>query len=187
MGIAEHRPFIPVEEYLRGERDGEIRHEYIGGQVYAMSDASEAHNLISGNVFAAIRNHLRGGPCKAFINDMKVRLKIARDDIFYYPDLLVTCDPTDNHSFFKEKPKLIIEVLSPSTDRLDRREKFLSYQRIPTLEEYVLVDQLKRQVTFFRKEKEWDPEILEGQQTASFQSIGLSLPLDEVYEDVTFE
>ena len=84
--------------------------------------------------------------------DMKLRLRIAEDDIFYYPDLMVTCDPSDDAPYYKTRPTVLVEVLSPSTERLDRREKFLSYQRLPSLEEYVLVDQERMRVTVFRRQ-----------------------------------
>ncbi len=134
MRIPESQQFISVDAYLEGEETSEIRHEYIGGQVYAMSGGSEAHNLICGNLYSAMRHHLRGSPCKVFMADMKLRLNIAEDDIFYYPDLLVTCDPSDNERYFKTQPSVLVEVLSPSTERLDRREKFLSYIALPSLE-----------------------------------------------------
>jgi len=160
MGIPETKRHVSVEEYLEGEKRSEIRHEYIGGEVYAMSGGSEVHNLICGNLYAAVRQHLRGNPCKVFMADMKLRLNIAEDDVFYYPDLLVTCDPADNEPYFKTKPVVLVEVLSPSTERLDRREKFLSYIALPTLKEYVLIDQSKQAVTRFRHENGWKPEHL---------------------------
>ncbi|MFO8027784.1 MAG: Uma2 family endonuclease, partial [Opitutales bacterium] len=160
MGIPETEGFITVDEYIEGELHSEVRHEYIGGQVYAMSGGSEAHNVLSGNLYAALREHFRGKPCKVFMADMKLHLSIAEDDIFYYPDLLVTCDPSDDAKYYKTKPTVLVEVLSPSTERLDRREKFLSYQRLPSLEEYVLVDQEQMRVTLFRRTKDWKPEPL---------------------------
>ncbi len=184
MGIPEELPFISVEDYLESERDSEVRHEYIGGQVYAMSGASEAHNLISGNIFAALHAHLRGSPCRAFINDMKVRLSIAGDDVFYYPDVFVTCDPADRESHYKTSPKLVFEVLSPASERTDRREKFLSYQRLPSLEEYVLVDQRRRAVTVFRRSGDWEPVPTDKNGEFALPSVGITLAMDTVYEEV---
>ena len=184
MGIPEEEKAMSVEEYLAGEPSSEIRHEFIGGEVYAMSGGSEAHNLISGNLLSAIRQHLRGKPCKVFMADMKVRLNIATDDIFYYPDVMVTCDPSDDAKFYKTKPCLIIEVLSPSTERVDRREKFLSYQRIPSLNEYILVDQETMEVTVFERVSDWNPRRLGNGQTLTLPSIDFNMPIAEVYEDV---
>ncbi len=186
MGIPETQPHITVEEYVQGELISEVRHEYIGGQVYSMSGGSEAHNLLCGNIYSAIREHLRGGACRAFMADMKLRLSIATDDIFYYPDVLVTCDPSDNEKYFKTMPVLIVEVLSPSTERLDRREKFLSYIRLPSLKEYVMVDQEKMLVTLFRQANDWKPEFLsERHATLRLPSIDFDLTLADVYEAVT--
>jgi len=96
---------VPVDEYLAREQDGEVRHEYIGGALHAMAGASEEHNTISGNLFAALHAHLRGKPCRAFMVDLKVRLQIARTDIFYYPDVMVVCDPRDTDRYFKRFPR----------------------------------------------------------------------------------
>lgn len=135
MDITETNQFTSVGEYFEGEQLPEVRHEYIGGRVYAMSGGSEAHNILSGNLYVALREHFRGRPCRVFMADMKLRLNIAEDDIFYYPDLLVTCDSADDAKYYKTMPTVLVEVLSPPTERLDRREKFLSYQRLPSLEE----------------------------------------------------
>lgn len=184
MGILEKEGFITVDDYIEGELLSEVRHEYIGGQVYAMSGGSEAHNAICINLVAAMRQHFRGKPCKVFMADMKLRLHIAEDDIFYYPDLLVTCDPSDDAKYYKTQPVVLVEVLSPSTERLDRREKFLSYQRLPSLREYVLVDQEKMAVTVFRKETDWMPEHLGAEDRLRLDSIKFGLSMADLYEDV---
>jgi Uma2 family endonuclease len=184
MGIPETKDFISVDEYIRGEQVSEVRHEYIGGQVYAMSGGSEAHNSLCINLVSALRQHFRGKPCKVFMADMKLRLNIAEDDIFYYPDLLVTCDPSDSEKYYKSQPVVLVEVLSPSTERLDRREKFLSYQRLPSLKEYILIDQEKMAVTIFRRETEWKSEHLSESDTLTMPSIDFSLAVANIYEDV---
>lgn len=184
VGIPETEQHITVEEYLDGEKESEVRHEYIGGLVYAMSGGSEAHNTICLNLASAIRQHLRGNPCKVFMADMKLRLNIAEDAVFYYPDLLVTCDPSDNEPYFKTKPVVLVEVLSPSTERLDRREKFLSYIALPTLKEYVMIDQARQAVTRFRQENGWKPEHLAEGDALSLPSISFEQSLAGIYEDV---
>lgn len=103
---------LSVDEYLAGERLGDVRHEYCDGQLRAMAGASDIHNLIAGNIFAALHARLRGSSCRVFMSDMKVRLRILERDLFYYPDVLVAGDPSDNHPYYREKPKLIVEVLS---------------------------------------------------------------------------
>lgn len=186
MGISDTQKHITVEEYIQGEQMSEVRHEYIGGQVYGMSGGSEAHNAICLNIASAIRQHLRGKPCKAFMADMKLRLNIAEDDIFYYPDVMVSCDPSDNEKYYKTQPVLIVEVLSPSTERLDRREKFLSYIGLSSLKEYVLVDQDTMRVTLFRQANAWKPEHLSDTHALlRLPSIDFELTLADIYEDVS--
>jgi Uma2 family endonuclease len=185
MALTESITHITVEEYLAGEQLSEIRHEYIGGAVYAMAGGSEAHNLICLNLATALRAQLRGKTCKVFMSDMKLRLQIAHDDIFYYPDLLVTSDPEDNATFYKTRPSVLVEVLSPSTERTDRREKFLSYQRLHSLSEYILISQDKLQVSIFRKANDWAPEQLLANDTLSLPSLAFDMPIAELYEDVT--
>ncbi|HEY2951550.1 MAG TPA: Uma2 family endonuclease [Verrucomicrobiae bacterium] len=183
MEAASKRGAITVEDYLSGELRSEIRHEFLGGTVYAMAGTSEEHNTIAGNLFAALHAHLRGKPCRVFMVDMKVRLRISLDDVFYYPDLMVACDPRDTDRFFKRYPKVLIEVLSPDTERTDRREKFLSYTGIETLEEYVLVAQDRRQVTLFRRTQQWHPENLAQQdQVLELTSLNFTMPLNMIYE-----
>jgi Uma2 family endonuclease len=185
MDVVQPIEFLSVEDYLEGELQSEIRHEYIGGSVYAMAGTSDAHNLIAGNFFAALHFHLRGGACRVFMSELKIRLLIANQDIFYYPDVMVTCDPRDTERYFKQFPKVLIEVLSESTERIDRREKFLSYTGIETLEEYVLAEQDKMEVTIFRRANQWKPEIFRApEQTMQLASLDLSLPLHSIYEGV---
>jgi Uma2 family endonuclease len=176
---------ISVEDYLEGEQRGEKRHEYIAGAVYAMAGASEEHNTIAANLVAALRPQLRGGPCRVYTSDLKVRLQIAGEDIFYYPDVMVACDPRDTDRYFRRFPKVVIEILSPETERVDRREKLLNYARIETLEEYVLVAQDRVEVTVFRRSNDWQAEVLQQpDQQLRLASIGLAIPLRAIYEDV---
>jgi Uma2 family endonuclease len=185
METVENRAHLSVEDYLEGERRSEIRHEYLGGAVYAMAGTSREHNLISLNIASALRSHLRGRPCQVFVADLKVRLQVASDEIFYYPDVMVTCDPRDTERYFNRFPKVLIEVLSPETERTDRREKFLSYTQIETLEEYVLVAQDKMEVTVFRRANQWRPEVVKTPDEAlRLASVDFALPLSAVYEDV---
>lgn len=176
---------VSVADYLAGEQASEVRHEYLGGTVYAMAGGTKAHNLIAGNLFTALRSRVRGGPCQVFMADVKLRLEVAREEIFYYPDVVVACDPRDTDRLFIRYPKVLVEVLSPDTERIDRREKFLNYTQIETLEEYVLVAQDKMEVTIFRRADHWQPEVLrKPEQTLRLGSIEFSLPLSAVYEGV---
>ena len=114
---------------------------------------------------------------------MKVRLKISQQDIFYYPDLLLSCDPTDRETYYRSKPCLLVEVLSDSTARLDSREKRFAYQTLPSLREYWLVSQARREVQIFRRQDEWAPETCQTGQVR-LDCLGFELPLDLIYEDV---
>lgn len=120
--------FFTFEEYLQLEQTSEICHEYLGGQVFAMSGGSKEHNTITLNIASRVRSHLRGGSCSVFMADMKVRIELASQNksIFYYPDVIVTCDPHDQDRFFLNYPCLIIEVLSHSAETTDKREKLVN-------------------------------------------------------------
>ncbi len=112
---------VDIDAYLQGELSSDTRHEYVAGQVFAMAGAGEAHNRIAGNLFFHLRSATRGTPCGVFISDMKVRVKAH--EAFDYPDVLLTCDPDDRESLYKTAPCLIAEVLSPSTEVIERRAK----------------------------------------------------------------
>jgi Uma2 family endonuclease len=119
------------------------------------------------------------------MSEGKARLRLANEDIFYYPDVMVACDPRDTDRYFKRYPKVLIEVLSESTEAIDRREKFLSYRQIETLEEYVLVSQDKMEVTVFRRESHWQPEVLrQPDQLLRMATLDFTLPLSAIYEGV---
>lgn len=176
---------MSVAEYLAFEETSAVRHEFVGGEVHAMSGASLAHNKITGNIFAHFHARLRGGPCQVFMSDVKVRLEISRDDIFYYPDVVVSCHPTSSEKYFLRFPTLVVEVLSPSTETTDRREKHANYRYAQTLEEYVLVSQERREVTIFRRATGWQSEQLTGPDAvAEFRSLNQSLTFAEIYEGV---
>lgn len=185
MASAVLKSYLPVEDYLAGELVSEVKHEYVGGEVYAMSGSSVPHNDIALNAYSALRPKLKGGPCKAHVSDIKVRLMVRGKDIFYYPDLVVGCDPRDTHRYALRFPKLIIEVLSPATNRIDRTEKLQNYLTIPTLEEYLLVDQDQPQVLLYRRRTDWAEERTDG-LTSGFhlESVDLTLPMNQLYEDV---
>ena len=179
---------VSVADYLHGEQESQIRHEYVAGRVFAMAGAGEAHNRISLNIAFHLRAATRGTPCGVFISDMKVR--VAAHDAFYYPDVLLTCDPTDRESLYKTAPCLIAEVLSPSTEVIDRREKLLAYRALTTLRYYLLVAQDRRLVELYRREADggWRYEVSEDGELA-FDCGGLSLrmTLADIYEDVVLE
>ena len=153
---------ISVDEYIDGELRSEIRHEYIDGQVYAMGGASDSHGLIVNALAFALTPAARQKHCQLFTSDMKLRLNIADKPVFYYPDLLLSCAPDDRQPYFRSRPCLIVEVLSDSTKRIDRHEKLLAYQTLPSLQEYVLVAQNARRVEIFRRANDWKAEYFDA-------------------------
>jgi Uma2 family endonuclease len=181
-----HAYFTP-EDYLEVERVSPIKHEYLQGQVVAMAGASKAHVLITGNLSAQIVNHLRGSDCISYAVDMKVRLPTL--NVFYYPDLAVTCDKGDLNSDedFILHPKLIVEVLSDSTEAFDRGDKFADYKTIETLEEYVLIHQKQVLIErFVRKSNSlWLPQIFRAEEMIRFASIDFECPAEALYENLT--
>ncbi len=143
------RSILTVEEYLHYEELSDIRHEYIQGQVYAMSGGSQEHDLISVNIITGLKNQLRGSGCRVFSGNLKVRIKQL--DLFYYPDVSMSCNPQDREKYFLEYPCLIFEVLSPSTERIDRQEKLINYRELDSLQEYVLVSQTEKKVEVYQR------------------------------------
>jgi Uma2 family endonuclease len=178
------RELISAEEYLEGERVSEIRHEYVIGHVYAMAGASDDHNRIAGNTLAELRSALRGKRCEAFLNDMKVKIPPVFAEAFYYPDVMVACDPSDNAGYYRERPTIIFEVLSPETERTDQREKAIAYSAIPSLTTYILAEQDRLALTVLRRaESGWRSEALQGPcAILKLPDIGVEIPLERIYE-----
>ncbi|MDQ3542105.1 MAG: Uma2 family endonuclease [Chloroflexota bacterium] len=135
--VALHPP-LSVEKYLELERDSLIRHEFVRGQLYAMTGTTKRHNLIVGNIWAALREAARGTPCRVYSENVKVR---TPEDTVYYPDVMVACEPDSDDPYVEREPCLIVEVISPTTESADRREKLAAYSKISTLQAYLIVDQ----------------------------------------------
>lgn len=177
---------IDVDDYLIGEQQSDIRHEYIAGQVFAMAGASETHNRLSLNLAFHLRAAARSTPCGVFMGDMKVR--VAAHEAFYYPDVLLTCASEDAAPFYKTSPCLIAEVLSPSTELTDRREKLIAYRALASLRYYVLIAQDCRRVEVYSRDEtgEWRHQVYENSGEIAFDCPPLHphLTLDDVYEDV---
>jgi Uma2 family endonuclease len=188
----QHAKVLPISEadYLSGEPSSTIRHEYVAGQVYAMAGAGKSHNTIALNIATRLRNHLRGTPCRSYIADMKVR--VEREQAYFYPDVAVTCSERDTAAAapkdYLTAPSLIIEVLSPSTETIDRREKMRAYASLESLHEYVLVESLSQQVEVYHKLPAggWEQWILSAGEAVCLDSVGLALDFSEIYEDVVF-
>ena len=182
-GAAQKARLLSVEEYLKFEEMSTTKHEYVGGELFAMTGATKRHNVICLNVASAFAAHVRGEACKAYVEAVKVRLTVKGEEIFYYPDVSVACGPQDLDKVFLTDPKLIVEVLSPATERTDRCEKALNYREIPTFEEYVLIDQRKLEVTLCRRGDDWRPQVLTRPDAeAQLRSIAFTLPLGRIYD-----
>lgn len=181
---AENRETFTLEEYLAFEESSPDRHEYVGGQIYAMSEPLQPHKLIAGNIFAALHAHLRGKPCRPYQHDTKVQIRVRDDDYVYYPDVLVSCgQERDAKGRFIEEHRLVMEVMSRSTERIDRREKAYTYRELPSIEEIVLISQKATHVTLYRRADEWAPVVLDSLDRAlELKSIDLALPLQQIYE-----
>ena len=189
MIASPQQPQLTPDEYLQMEAQSPVKHEYIDGQIYAMAGASDPHVTIAGNLFALLRSHVRGSGCRVYISDMKARVEALNR--FYYPDVLVTCDPRDLETpIYKRFPTLIVEVLSDSTEAFDRGDKFADYQTLESLREYVLINTKRQRVECCRRNDQglWVLQFYTPEQTSfRLDSIGFEGTLDVLYEDVAFE
>jgi Uma2 family endonuclease len=150
MANPAQKPHFSPEEYLAWEESQVEKHEFVDGQVFAMSGAAETHITVTGNAYMALRQHLKGSPYRTFMVDMKVR--VEENNSFFYPDVVVTCSANDAQDpLVKREPTLLVEVLSPSTAAYDRGAKFSSYRRLASLQEYVLIDTDTRATDVYRK------------------------------------
>jgi len=181
---------MTVEQYLEFEPKSPRRHEYLAGEVFEQIAGTPRHDAIATRMFAATRSHLERAPWQTFMSDTKVRIKAPMREYFYYPDLVVISSPAwraegGEQARFVCSPTLIVEVVSPVTQNIDRREKAQMYRAIPTLEEYVLIAEEESEVTIRRRSENWQPVTYNAlEDIAQLQSIGLSLPLGLVYEDL---
>jgi Uma2 family endonuclease len=181
-------PLTP-DEYLQLEVESAVKHEYVDGDVYARDGATDAHVTVSGNLAVLLRSHVRGTNCRVYIADMKARIE-ARN-CFYYPDVMVTCDARDlETSTFKRFPKLIVEVLSDSTEAFDRGDKFTDYQALDTLEEYVIINTRHQRVECFRRTPDnlWLLQTYTAEsENFELQSLEFTDTIAALYEDVELE
>ena len=183
--LSVERYLYSVERYLYEEADWPTRREYVDGQVYDMAGASSAHNLLAGNLFVALSNLLADQPCVTYQTDMKVKVS---ESIYYYPDLLVTCEGIEDDAYVSEQPVLIVEVLSRTTRRTDRREKLKEYQKMPSVRECVLISQGRVAIEVYRREQvdeQWQVQIYTNlQDEISFASIGVQVKVADIYRRV---
>ena len=188
MIASSQNSFITPEEYFQLEAESNTKHEYIDGEVYDMAGATDTHVTIALNIAILLRGHLRNSSCRVYISDMKV--KIETKNRFFYPDIMVTCETEDReNSTLKQFPRLIIEVLSDSTEAFDRGDKFADYQSLPSLQEYVLVNTKKARIECFRRTAEglWLLQFYElDANEFELSSVEFVGKIAEVYEQVEF-
>jgi Uma2 family endonuclease len=185
-----NRPHWTAEDYLAFERDSDTKHEFIDGQPVAMSGASREHNLLVSAVVSALYTGLRGSPCEVYPSDMRVN--VAASGLYTYPDVVVVCEEpvfTDDHVDTLTNPKLLVEVLSESTERYDRGAKFQSYRQLPSFREYLLVSQTEPRIERFLRADDdtWTLTDAYGRDAVLvLESIDVELKLAEVYERLNF-
>lgn len=182
--------YLHPDDYLAGELASPVKHEYRQGEAFAMSGGTRAHSIVTGNLFGNLWTHLRGSGCRAFAENMKVRVQAA--NAFYYPDVAVTCSDRDRDQqlqrHFIDDPRLIMEVLSPSTAAFDRGEKFADYRTLESLEEYVLVSSDRVAIEVFRRDDagNWTRVTYDERDgSISLMSVDLTIGLRDIYEDTS--
>jgi len=173
-------PPLSEQAYLDGELLSEIRHELINGDVYAMAGASTNHNRLVSSIIRELGVHLKNTPCEPFASDMKVQ--VGKD--FFYPDVLVVCDHEANDYGITDTPFIIVEVLSKSTRRIDHTLKRTAYQKLLSLQEYVVIEQDVVDVEVCRRNNHWQPEHFYLGDEVFFESIDCSVPVAEIYDRV---
>ena len=190
MGLPAEKLSPTAEEYLAMERDSDIRHQFVQGEIFAMSGASRKHNVISGNTFAALHNQLKNRPCEIYNNDMRVKISSCGD--YVYPDIVAVCDKPqleDEQLDTLLNPTLIIEVLSESTEAYDRGRKFTAYRSLDSLREYLLIAQDGVQIEHYQRQGEGHwllSEALDLQAILELPAIDCRLELKDVYAKINF-
>ena len=182
-------PPLTFEAYMAWEAEQPERHEFFAGEVFAMTGARATHNTIAGNVFALLKQDLRGTPCRVFFADMK--LHIASVNASFYPDVFVSCDPRDrtpDAELVQRHPQLVVEVLSDSTAAFDRGQKFEAYRSLDSLTAYLLVEQNRPHADLFVRNAEglWVLNPVGEGESATIAPLGVVLPMEAIYEGITF-
>ncbi len=180
-------PQLTPAEYLAWEEQQEFRHEYVDGEILAMTGGTIHHSRIAVNLSTIVRNHLRGSGCQVLNSDAKVQT--IGSTSYFYPDISVTCDERDhNAAQFISHPCLIIEVLSPGTEAYDRGKKFRKYRRSASLQEYVLVSTNEMYLDVYQKNERgrWELVTYGDGEIVELKSISLTIPIEQIYEDIVF-
>jgi Uma2 family endonuclease len=172
-------------DFLAWEETQAEKHEFVSGEVFAMTGARQDHVVVSGNIFAGLKQRLRGTACRPYVADLKLRVDAA--DAYFYPDVMVSCHPDDlGNQQFIANPSLVVEVLSDSTAAYDRGGKFATYRKLESLKEYLIVDIDARRVECFRRtiDNDWLLHDYIGEADCELTSLGISLPMAEIFEDI---
>lgn len=186
MSSAKKLNLVSVDDYLAGELTSTVKHEYLGGVVYAMAGSRNAHNILATNTLVALGSRLRGQGCRAFNSDTKIRVRSPTQVRFYYPDASVICRPNSPTASFQDEPAVLVEVLSRRTRRIDEGEKKEAYLTIPSLLVYLLIEQETPAIVAFRRtEQGFVREVYEGLDAVlPLPEIEVGLPLAEIFEAV---
>lgn len=180
--------YFSEADFLAFDATTDVKHEYVDGYIHAMAGASERHNRITMNIGFHLRSSARGSKCGVFLSDMKFRAENGR--FYYFPDVMLVCNQNDDNQFYKEKPCFIAEVASISTEKIDRREKWVTYSKVESLRYYLLVDSTKKFVEYYFRDEQnqWQAAILEADETLEIEceNYRAVLDLNSIYEDVTF-
>jgi Uma2 family endonuclease len=180
---------VSHDDYLHAEQSSESKHEYLAGEIWAMVGASDAHVTIALNLAAILKQHLKGSPCRSYISDMKLRVEQA--DAYFYPDVMVSCDPRDlENKLIKQHPSFIAEVLSPSTEAFDRGQKFTCYRQLPSLQCYWLIDTGKQLIDSFVRTDNDDwllHSYSQADEPVQIQTLDFTCSLEQIYDDLLTE
>lgn len=185
MGHALEHPTISIDDFLAWDTTQAERSELVGGVIFAMAGAEDSHVTVAGNVYMALREHLRGTPCRTYMSDMKLQLQAAGS--VFYPDVMVTCSAADQERrLVKQEPSLVVEVLSPSTAAYDRGEKFSHYRTLPSLREYMVIDVHSRRTDIHRKGADglWVLHPFEPADVVYLASVELQLPAERLFAEI---
>jgi Uma2 family endonuclease len=187
MNALPRRERISVEDYLAGELQSEVKHEYLDGYVYSMAGAKNKHNRLGARIIIALGRELAGSPCEVYTSDTKIFVENPTPPRkrFYYPDVVVVCEPSDDELSYQEKPTLIVEVVSESTRRIDEYEKLYAYTSLVSLEAYLIVE-TDAPVVYLHRRKgdEFEYELYEGRGAViDLPEIGATLSLAELYPE----
>jgi Uma2 family endonuclease len=188
MTAAKKLNLTAEDDYLASELTSEIKHEYLGGVVYAMAGARNQHNRIATRILGTLFGQLRGKPCQPCNSDTKIRIRMPGHTRYYYPDASVVCEPNPQGDSFEDQPVAVFEVLSPATRRIDEGEKKDAYLTIPSLAVYAMIEQSRPTIVIYRRtDRHFIPEVYEGiDAVVPLPEIGVDLPLAGIYQGMNF-